>query len=128
MSYDLSTTTGKIRLLISDTDVTDPIFSDAEISAFYTMAGGIFAAAALAYGTIIRSRALLAKAITRNGYANEAVAIESMVAAKKDLEEQAIGGDEALYGMTTEEFATNFGETFESYRPGWREEGDTTVE
>jgi len=51
-SYDTSTIVGKIRLLISDTDI-DPIadaqFSDEELTAFYTMATNMFGGQAAIY-------------------------------------------------------------------------------
>jgi hypothetical protein len=33
-TYDPTTDAGKVRLLISDTDVTTPIFTDVEIATF----------------------------------------------------------------------------------------------
>ena len=48
MTYDITTTVGKIRLLIADNDTTDEHFSDAEITYFYTTEGTINAAAAAA--------------------------------------------------------------------------------
>jgi hypothetical protein len=53
-TYDLATDIGKVRLLISDTDivpVTDAQFSDEEIQVFLTMEGSINLAAALALET-----------------------------------------------------------------------------
>jgi len=53
-TYDLTTDIGKIRLLISDTDivpVTDAQFSDEELQAFLTIEGSVYLAAALALET-----------------------------------------------------------------------------
>ena len=36
MSYDITTNVGKVRLLIGDTDSTDEVFTDAEITYFLT--------------------------------------------------------------------------------------------
>jgi len=47
-TYILTTTVGKIRLLIGDTDTSDAVFTDAEITYFYSEAGSIYGAAALA--------------------------------------------------------------------------------
>jgi len=48
-TYDLTTSIGKVRLLISDTDVTDAQFTDEEITEFLTMASNsVNLAAALA--------------------------------------------------------------------------------
>ena len=48
MSYDITTTVGKIRLLIGDKDDTNEVFTDAEITHFYTEAGSLNLAAAMA--------------------------------------------------------------------------------
>ena len=53
-TYDLATDIGKVRLLISDTDiipVTDAQFSDEEIQVFLTIEGSVNLAAALALET-----------------------------------------------------------------------------
>lgn len=49
-TYDLTTTVGKIRLLIHDTDVSAAkvTFSDDELTFFYTEGGSLYAGAALA--------------------------------------------------------------------------------
>jgi len=56
-TYDITTTTGKIRALVDDRDVSGSAvtayFTDEEIEAFLSMAGGnLFLAAALALRTI----------------------------------------------------------------------------
>ena len=48
MSYDITTTVGKIRLLIGDTDIANEVFTDAEITYFYDTAGSINLGAAMA--------------------------------------------------------------------------------
>jgi len=47
-TYVLTTTVGKIRLMIGDTDTADAIFTDAEITFFYTEEGSLTGAAAAA--------------------------------------------------------------------------------
>jgi hypothetical protein len=42
ISYDINTDTGKVRLLISDTSLTTPHFTDEEIQAFLTMYPGSY--------------------------------------------------------------------------------------
>lgn len=39
-TYDLSTSIGKMRLLLKDTDSANPIYQDAEYTAFYDLSGG----------------------------------------------------------------------------------------
>ena len=48
-TYDLSTVIGKVRLLINDTDITDPQFEDDEITATYNMGRGSFSGQAAIY-------------------------------------------------------------------------------
>jgi hypothetical protein len=63
-SYDPTTSVGRIRLLITDTDTDDAIFSDEEIEAFLAMEGeSILYAAALALRSIAISEALTQKRI-----------------------------------------------------------------
>ena len=50
-TYDITTDVGKVRMLISDKDVTpatDAHFTDEELQAFLTMAGSVNLAAAMA--------------------------------------------------------------------------------
>jgi len=61
---DFSTDTGKVRLLISDIDVTRPIFNDESIAAFLDLAGGsIKRAAASALMVIAVNEVLVQKRI-----------------------------------------------------------------
>lgn len=63
-TYDTSTTTGKIRLLIFDTDSTNYVFEDAEIDVFYDVEGSsIKRAAALALETMASNEAFVLKVI-----------------------------------------------------------------
>lgn len=48
VTYDLSTLTGKVRLLIGDKDVTNPVFTDEELTQFLTDAGSVVNLAAAA--------------------------------------------------------------------------------
>ena len=64
-SYNLSTSIGKVRLLVKDTNILSPIFDDDEIQAFLTMENNIVKrAAALALETIASDEALTTKAIS----------------------------------------------------------------
>lgn len=63
-TYDTSTDLGRVRLLITDRDASNQIFSDAEIEAFLAMEGDdVFLAAAAATETIARNEALVLKVI-----------------------------------------------------------------
>ena len=49
VTYDLGTDIGKVRLVISDNDIANPVFDDEEIQVFLTLEGSVnLAAAALA--------------------------------------------------------------------------------
>lgn len=61
---DLSTDRDKVRLLATDVDIANPIFTDAEVDAFMSLEGSnIKAAAALALETIARNQVLVLKVI-----------------------------------------------------------------
>jgi hypothetical protein len=124
MSYDPSTNAGKVRMLIGDTTITDHIFTDAEVTTLLTMAEqNVYLAAALAFGTIVRTRALLAKKIKREGYESEEHALTELRQMVKDLQEQAI----TIGGLQTVELGLT-DEHFESFRPGWRNLNDEVIE
>lgn len=64
MSYRPETDAGKVRLLCTDTDPSNEIFSDTEVDAFLAINGNsILNAAAQAIETISRSEALVQKVI-----------------------------------------------------------------
>ena len=64
VTIDYSTNRGKVRLIITDTDVTSLIFTDAEIDAFLGMHDDVvFLAAAQALDTIASNEALVSKVI-----------------------------------------------------------------
>jgi len=48
VTYDLATAVGQIRLKIGDTTLTDPIFTDEELTYFYTVEGDVNLASAVA--------------------------------------------------------------------------------
>ena len=61
---NLSTDRDKVRLLATDVDAANPIFTDAEVDAFMSLEGSnIKAAAALALETIARNQVLVLKVI-----------------------------------------------------------------
>lgn len=62
-TYDLTTDTGKVRLLITDTDNSSPLFQDEEINAFLVLNDGVKRAAAAALDVIASSQALVLKVI-----------------------------------------------------------------
>lgn len=64
ITTDPTTAIGKIRLLITDLDLVSPLFSDAQINAFYAMNGSnVRLGAAQALDAIATSEVLISKAI-----------------------------------------------------------------
>src|SRR5258708_31123537 len=64
-SYDPTTTAGQVRLLITDTDSANALFSDEEITAFLALESGVVRrAAAMALDVTAASQTLLLKKIT----------------------------------------------------------------
>lgn len=115
-TYNPATPAGQVRLLIADTDATNYLFEDAELSAFLTMASqSVNLAAATAYETLARSRAKLAKVISQNSFRTEKHASAEFLA----LAERLRNGN--LYTLQTAEINTgNSGEYLDEYRPEWR--------
>ena len=79
-TYDTTTDVGKVRLRISDTQMTRPIFDDEDIAAFLEMAGGSLPlAAAMACETIALNELLCLKVVNLMG----AVVTDAASAAKQ---------------------------------------------
>lgn len=117
MAYDPTTPVGTVRLLIADTDDTNLIFQDGEISQFLVLGNqNVYAAGAIAYLALIGSRSRLAKKIEREGYKSEAFAISEIRGLIADLKEMAITAG----GLQTGDFGIT-DEHFESWRPEWRD-------
>lgn len=123
-SYDLDTNIGKVRLLINDSDRTDPLFSDKEIQVFLDLTSQTpELAAARAYGTIIRAKSLLAKVVKREGYQTEEFAISELRSLVNDM----INEYERSQGVQSSQFALDDSH-FETSRPEWRDMGDSIVQ
>ena len=97
---DFSTDTGKVRLLISDIDLTRPIFNDESIAAFLDLAGGsIKRAAASALMVIAVNEVLVQKHIklldlqtAGDLVAKELRALAGQYRAEADAEEATAAG------------------------------------
>ena len=94
-TYNLTTEAGKVRLLITDTDYTNPIFEDNEIDVFLSITAvdgtnDINLAAAMALETIAASEALVQKKIKLLDLTTDGPAVAtSLRAAAKLLREQS---------------------------------------
>jgi hypothetical protein len=91
ITYDPSTPSGLCRLLIPDTDLTYPIFQDAEITAFMGIEFNVIKrAAALALEVIAANRAMVLQVISTNGLStNGATLAAAIINRAKALREQA---------------------------------------
>ncbi|RJQ04822.1 MAG: hypothetical protein C4551_10105 [Bacillota bacterium] len=90
-SYDLSTTRGKVRLLVKDTNYSSQIFQDDEVDAFLTMESNVVKrAAALALETIASDEALTTKVIRALELSMDGPAVARALMQRADkLREQA---------------------------------------
>lgn len=125
-SYDPTTDVGKVRLRISDTQMTRPIFDDEDIEAFLEMASdSIPLAAAMACETIALNELLCLKVVNLMG----AVVTDAASAAKqyKSLasalrEEHAGTATSTAPGFVSIEMADDFLQRRERYWKSVEEE------
>lgn len=94
-TYDLSTDTGKVRLLVPDRNSSEPVFQDNEISTFLDLEGGsIHRAAALALETVATDEALVLKvAKLLDTETDGAKLAETLLKRAASLRKQADGQD-----------------------------------
>jgi hypothetical protein len=90
-SYDLTTSIGKIRLIIPDRVEAEAMFTDEELTAMYSMEGSsVKRGAALALETIAADEALVSKAIKILDLQTNGPAVAaSLLNRAKTLREQA---------------------------------------
>lgn len=73
-TYDNTTDRGRVRLLISDVDVSDvtrQLFDDSEVDAFLALSSGVKRAAALALDTIAADLAMVLRVIKTQDLATD---------------------------------------------------------
>lgn len=93
-TYDLTTDTGKVRLLIPDSRSTDYMFEDAEIDAFLTMESGILRAAAAALEVIASDNVMTLKVIRILDLQTDGAKVSAELRARaRALREQADAAD-----------------------------------
>lgn len=103
ITVDPGTDIGMVRLLATDVDEEDPLFSDAQITAFLTLEGGSTRyAAAQALDTIATSETLVSKKIrTADGLSTDGPAVAAELRARATgLRAQASAGDSSDDGDT----------------------------
>lgn len=97
-TYDVATLAGQVRLLIGDTEATDPLFQDDEITAFLGIEEhDIRLAAALALDVMAANQVMVLKVVTQNGVSTNGAAVAQALRAQakalRDQAELASGGD-----------------------------------
>lgn len=109
-SYDPTTTIGRVRLLIADTDYEQPDFADSEITAALAMAGdSIHRAGALLLRALAANRARLAVSVRRGNVSEDLSAIARELREQADaldaMAEADIGPMEAVITPSYERFS-----------------------
>ena len=95
-SYNLALNSGKVRLLITDTEAANPIFEDAEINAFLGICGNnILLAAAQALDVMAVNEVMVLKVIklldlTTNGAAVAKALNDKAAALRKQVDDEAV--------------------------------------
>lgn len=89
-TYDLATETGRIRLLIADTDPETCIYQDEELAALLALAGDdVRLAGAMAIEAICTDRARLARRVRIGAYETEGQALDALMALAKRLRDES---------------------------------------
>lgn len=100
-TYDVSSDRGRVRMLITDRDEANAIFSDDEIDAFLAMeSSSIRLAAAAALETIAASEALVQKRITILDLTTDGPAVaKALMDAAKALRDREKDNDGAAFDI-----------------------------
>ena len=91
-TYDITTTVGQVRLIIGDTDVhpgSDAVFSDEELTYFYSIGGSVTLGAAMAAEAWAAKYAVNATGETIGDYAYTSKAVDNLLALAKRLRDLA---------------------------------------
>lgn len=96
ITTDPTTAIGQVRLLISDTTEADPVFSDAEVTAFLALeASNVRRAAAQALDTIASNEVMVSKVIRTQDLQTDGSKVAAELRARAtSLREQAAGYDD----------------------------------
>ena len=91
-TYDITTTVGQVRLIIGDTDVhpgSDAVFSDEELTYFYSIGGSVTLGAAMAAEAWAAKYAVNATGETIGDYAYTSKAVDNLLGLAKRLRDLA---------------------------------------
>lgn len=91
-TYDPTTTTGTVRLLIPDRDIAEALFDDDEIAVFLALEGAnVLNAAALAVETIASNEVMVLKVIRMQDMDTDGAAVgRALMARAAQLRERAV--------------------------------------
>ena len=89
LTYNLSTSTGQIRLIVGDSDISDAVFTDEEIAFFYSTAGSVTLGAAMAAEAWAAKYAVNATGETIGDYAYTSKAVDNLLGLAKRLRDLA---------------------------------------
>ena len=89
LTYDLTTSTGQIRLIIGDSDISDAVFTDEEIAFFYSTGGSVTLGAAMAAEAWAAKYATNATGETIGDYAYTFKAVDNLLGLAKRLRDLA---------------------------------------
>lgn len=108
ITVDPTTTIGQVRLLATDVDEVDPLFTDAQIQAFLTLEGGrVRRAAAQALDTIASSEAMVSKKIRATDITTDGPAVAKELrgrAASLRQQDDQTDDDGGTWGLDIVEF------------------------
>lgn len=119
-TYDISTSVGRVRFYIGDTDTANALFQDEEISFVLSDLGSDVKSAAIRMLRVMLANiAVLPRLVEIGRYQTEEQAANDIRAIISDLESELDGG-----GIQTGTLAAS-DETLESYVPEWVAENET---
>lgn len=81
-TFDPTTDLGKMRLLVSDTDVSRPILDDEDLEAFIAIAGNYWLGAAMALDSIATNEVLTQKVLTIMGTSTDGAKVAKELRAR----------------------------------------------
>lgn len=115
-SYDASTTAGRVRLLIADTNAASYVFEDAEIAALLSIAGDeILLAAAQGLRSIAASKAKLSIYYSVNGFSMDRRSVAKTLLDIADRLEESASSAPFEFESVLEAFVDSAGRDLSNY-------------
>jgi hypothetical protein len=123
-TYDVTTSRGRVRLLIADTDSSNVLYQDDEVDAFLALAqSNVYLGAALAIESLLSEKGVrLAKRVKRGHYETEEHGIADLLALSKRFRDDAVGSGSVGVGRIALS-----GEHLASHQPEWIPDDETGI-